>query len=745
MADRLQPDRLPDAEPAERLPAPAMYLGGLSVTLAGIYAVNYGLADTSFLLLTSGLAVLGYSLSFTMRRLRIAVGPYPTYAAIAVWFYIYLTLSGAHSDSAFAPFGASDDRGRLLQLVFLWLGVLHSFTLTTDEWVLFSCVPSLTMLSLVSTATADVPVQYAFFVFIIGSTVMLVHENFLRTQRAVKSGAALETHAMRFGGQAQLVLVCVVAGFAVASVLQAPVEVVGQALALPAAMRDIARNAPKPLRKLVPDVSVGEQFSVNIDDGPVTSSDQPLMEVTSGKPYYWRGATFDQFSGHSFTNNVGQAAIPLSASPGGAITPPGPVSGPRPDEVDAGSSANVFTTPSNPTDPDARSRRNAVFAGQFVHIVNGSFNQIYGAGTILQVRGVMGGVTYNQSEGLEPSTALGVDAVLYVLSRVPDSDPAILRSVGAAPAYPPEVANFYLQTQTTDPAGDARLQAVASQTVAGISNEYDKVMALQHYVSSSCKYNLSTPAAPRNVNVAAYFLFQSREGYCDSFAAALTMLCRYAGIPARVASGFLPGTHDPRGYYVVREKDKHLWTEVYFPHVGWVPFDATAGAALAHGSAAGSNGRREPFLRWLVSHGPLPIFAGAAIIALLGIVAVTEARNRLSRVASARAWHAPASNRQILVWYGATCDLLATCRIKRPESLTPDEWGDVVAARIGDNHIDARTAFLRLTQLCSHYRYSNEVADAQDVASADKAYRLLRTAMPAIRREMHEAQEAPQA
>ena len=40
----------------------------------------------------------------------------------------------------------------------------------------------------------------------------------------------------------------------------------------------------------------------------------------------------------------------------------------------------------------------------------------------------------------------------------------------------------------------------------------------------------------------------------------------------------LTGQLDQNGDYVVRQKDKHVWTEVFFPRIGWVAFDATEGA-----------------------------------------------------------------------------------------------------------------------------------------------------------------------
>src|SRR5579871_5187217 len=48
-----------------------LYIAGLLVTLSGLYAVNFGIEDRSFTLLTYGLAVTGYLTSYLMRVCRL--------------------------------------------------------------------------------------------------------------------------------------------------------------------------------------------------------------------------------------------------------------------------------------------------------------------------------------------------------------------------------------------------------------------------------------------------------------------------------------------------------------------------------------------------------------------------------------------------------------------------------------------------------------------------------------------------
>src|SRR5713226_235270 len=48
-----------------------LYLAGLMVTLSGLYAVNYGMDDPNYALVTYGLAICGYVTSYVLRVRRI--------------------------------------------------------------------------------------------------------------------------------------------------------------------------------------------------------------------------------------------------------------------------------------------------------------------------------------------------------------------------------------------------------------------------------------------------------------------------------------------------------------------------------------------------------------------------------------------------------------------------------------------------------------------------------------------------
>jgi protein-glutamine gamma-glutamyltransferase len=110
------------------------------------------------------------------------------------------------------------------------------------------------------------------------------------------------------------------------------------------------------------------------------------------------------------------------------------------------------------------------------------------------------------------------------------------------------------------------------------------VRRVQEYLSDGFGY---TETPTRSAVPLDTFLFEEKAGYCQQFSGAMALLLRMAGIPARIAAGFSPGTRDrKRGEMVVRDIDAHSWVEAYFPTIGWVTFDPTPAESPARGRAA---------------------------------------------------------------------------------------------------------------------------------------------------------------
>ena len=99
--------------------------------------------------------------------------------------------------------------------------------------------------------------------------------------------------------------------------------------------------------------------------------------------------------------------------------------------------------------------------------------------------------------------------------------------------------------------------------------------ALTLFHDGGFRYTLAP--APLGRDAMDDFLFGTREGFCEHYASAFTVLMRAAGIPARVVTGYQGGYWNALGHYLlVRNSDAHAWSEVWLAGRGWVRVDPTA-------------------------------------------------------------------------------------------------------------------------------------------------------------------------
>ena len=105
--------------------------------------------------------------------------------------------------------------------------------------------------------------------------------------------------------------------------------------------------------------------------------------------------------------------------------------------------------------------------------------------------------------------------------------------------------------------------------------------ALAYFHDQDFYYTLTPPPTPNDT--VDEFLFHTRRGFCEHYAAAFTVLMRAAGIPTRVVLGYQGGKVNPiGGYLIVRQRDAHAWTEVWLGNDrGWVREDPTAAVSPA--------------------------------------------------------------------------------------------------------------------------------------------------------------------
>jgi len=152
---------------------------------------------------------------------------------------------------------------------------------------------------------------------------------------------------------------------------------------------------------------------------------------------------------------------------------------------------------------------------------------------------------------------------------------ASIEQLRSAPSeYPEDIMARYLILPSTVP---DRVRRLGRTITFQIDNPYDKAKAIENYLRTTYPYDLDIPAPPEGRDVADYFLFDLKRGYCDYYATSMVVLARASGLPARFVSGYSSGTYDaPTAEYVIRESNAHSWAEIYFPGIGWVEFEPTA-------------------------------------------------------------------------------------------------------------------------------------------------------------------------
>lgn len=156
------------------------------------------------------------------------------------------------------------------------------------------------------------------------------------------------------------------------------------------------------------------------------------------------------------------------------------------------------------------------------------------------------------------------------LSWVKRLYPSTLRR--ATGSIPSAMKERYLQL----PPMPERVVTLTHHLARGAKTPYEKVERFLRFLGESHVYNRRTPRIPEGRDAVDYFLFEMEEGFCQHFASALAVMCRIAGIPSRVVTGFAGGEFQPDSQaYLVREKDAHAWVDVYLPGLGWVEVDPT--------------------------------------------------------------------------------------------------------------------------------------------------------------------------
>ncbi|MER2599972.1 MAG: transglutaminase domain-containing protein [Caldilineales bacterium] len=444
----------------------------------------------------------------------------------------------------------------LLQLGILlwWLSYLSAWALFREGRVWRGIIP-IGLVLLVNTYFGPTKLNLYFGVFVVCALLLAVR-SFLAEQElawreaGVRYPADIQLDFLRDG----FILAVLVIGLAVLLPNAGSNQTLDAALEpVRTPWRDVQQewtrlfNSLNYQRTAAGDAAFGKSLTLG---GPRTLTDRLIMQVKSDEGRYWRAVAYTTFTGSQWLSTA-----PLAQA------------------IDA---ANHVQTPqfaarravTQTITLDTYTGNVLVAAGQPQRVSLKATADLY----VVQPAQTEGGLPLAEIAMLHrrDATLRPGDQYLAVSSL---STATIEDLQEAGSVYPAWVTASYLDLP---PDLSPQVVELARTVTAGAATPYDQATALETYLRGFL-YNDQINAPPPGVNAVNYFLFESKQGYCDYYASSFAMLARTLGIPARVVAGYSQGDYDQEtGRYLVRERHGHSWPEVFFPGYGWIEFEPTA-------------------------------------------------------------------------------------------------------------------------------------------------------------------------
>jgi transglutaminase-like putative cysteine protease len=133
-------------------------------------------------------------------------------------------------------------------------------------------------------------------------------------------------------------------------------------------------------------------------------------------------------------------------------------------------------------------------------------------------------------------------------------------------------ASEYLAPSKYVQSNDSAIKKTAETLISNAHYESAAVTSIMLWVRDNLKYDSSV------TNHDAVWTFYNKRGTCENYAQLSLALLRSVGIPARYVSGYLVGGDITVGNYLSTygyswNAGPHAWIEVYYPDIGWVPYE----------------------------------------------------------------------------------------------------------------------------------------------------------------------------
>lgn len=291
--------------------------------------------------------------------------------------------------------------------------------------------------------------------------------------------------------------------------------------------------------------------------GPEPFARKETLIIESTVPSYWRGQTFDTYTGQGWRSTM---------------------------RLLEGRRANEPLTESLNLKSRLASRSN-------IEILDSNSAVLFAPGDALrlnrpyQVQVAERDVAINDYASIRATRRVGQRLVYSVDSTLAAATAQQLRT---APTTYPAWAERYTELPELPP----RVLEFAARLADTGETALDRARAAEFFMRRF-PYAQDVAPLPTDRDATDFFLFDLRRGHSTLIASTMAVLVRAMGIPARVAAGYAEGVFDPvTQRYIVNPSDAHTWVEVYFPTYGWVLFEPSGFRApeVRGGAAEGVEG-----------------------------------------------------------------------------------------------------------------------------------------------------------
>ncbi len=272
--------------------------------------------------------------------------------------------------------------------------------------------------------------------------------------------------------------------------------------------------------------------------GPQPFQPQGTLVIESTSPNYWKGQTFDIYTGQGWRSTYRELA---EREPSELVE----------DTFELDARAPVRTN---------------------VEMLDFNTSVLYAPGDVIRVNRRYlvqvddAGAPVQDHASIRATRRVGQRLVYSVDSTVSGATITQLRE--ASTEYPDWIGPYLKLPEMPE-----RVLELARRIGEGGETVFDRVLLVEFFMRRF-PFAVDVPELPGDRDATDFFLFDVRRGSASMIASTMAVLVRALDVPSRIVNGFVFGKYDAStNRFFVNSEHAHTWVEVYFPQYGWVTFE----------------------------------------------------------------------------------------------------------------------------------------------------------------------------